>query len=79
MWLDVRSRPGKGTSRPGGVAAKSGQLGLRSRHHVGGRDMGVCKGSRDMASRRSRKGLSRLDVATSLRGRDMGSNMGGSG
>ena len=38
--------------------------------------MGVCKGGRDMASRRSRKGLSRLDVATSLRGRDMGSNMG---
>ena len=41
--------------------------------------MGVCKGGRDMASRRSRKELSRLDVATSLRGRDMGSNMGGSG
>ena len=32
-----------------------------------------------LRSRRRRKGLSRLDVATSLRGRDMGSNMGGSG
>ena len=37
--------------------------------------MGVCKGGRDMASRRSKKGLSRLDVATSLRGRDMGSSV----